>query len=562
MKTMKKLLIITFALPLVFAFSVKDSYAESFLGAGFAIYNDPTFGFQESQYAPSTLRVQFWSYSQNISSPTTFKFDCNNDGNFDVTQTISSEQYQNYGNKWYTISAGNVPPYSKFVIPNSPWPAWWAQSYGTPGITCSYQDPGNYTLRMVAVREGVEASTSQSFTLRPSAVDMMARPIYKGTVIDDQLDNFGAERGSGGINFNNVPKSPAAVDWGVAIWNPLEVNGYTFPLNPSSGSVRIDCDSDGNFDYNGSFSTSSPASQTQKALFCRYSAPSGGSTAGCQNSVHGNIFYYPNACNYTKPGVYRTTIKAEFGANTREISSEIPVVTTDPATVTFSTGNDPVTGAAPFQGIDLKVDTKNLIWTNASYNFNCGNGQTTNKIIDADNSKRFYDQDYSINIPNFCNYPEAGEYLLTAQLTFNTTNFPGPLSLIRNTLPLTPSDIMFFNGTYRGGSADFKLTGISSNFLTYTYTKEIRILVTGKISGGAEGIDEYIVTSPFDMKWNSSRTNNCSVAGIGNPYQITGTNNGSVSIQASLGDYTYKLTCGSSGGSKTVDKTIKVRVRK
>lgn len=559
---MKKLLIIIFAVPLVFAFSVKQSQAESFLGAGFAIYNDPTFGFQESQYAPSTLKVHFWSYSQDDSSATTFKFDCDGNGSFDVTQTVSAEQYKNKGGKWYTITTTG-PPYSKFVIPDSPFDAWWAQSYGTQGINCSYQNPGDYTLRLVAVRGGVEASASQSFTLRPSAVDMIARPFYKERLIDDFTNDYSAENGTGGGNgYNNIPKPPAVIDWGVAIWNPLEVNGTWFPLNPSSGGLKIDCDSDGTFDYSGSFSSSSTASQALKGRFCSYSSPSGGSTSGCQNSVHGNIFYYTNACNYTKPGIYKTTIRAELGPNNRDIVAEIPVVTTETATVAFSTGSDPITGAAPFQGIDLKVDVKNLIWTNASYNFNCGNGQSTSSTLNLDSSKRYYDQDYSVLLPNYCNYPEAGEYLLSAQLTFNTTNFPGPLSLIRNTLPTAVSGSMFFNGTYRGGSTDFKLTGISPNYLTYTHAKDVRILVTGKLSGGVGGVDEYMVTSPFDMKWNSSRTSNCSILGVGNSYQTTGTNNGSVSIQAAPGDYTYKLTCGSSGGTKTVEKLIKVKVRK
>ncbi|MEK7195626.1 MAG: hypothetical protein AAB659_00010 [Patescibacteria group bacterium] len=528
---MKKILIITFAMPLVFAFSINESKAESFLGAGFAIYNDPTFGYQESQYAPSTLRVQFWSYSKDSSAPTNFKFDCNGDGTFDVTQTNVSSvgtayppaEYKNKGGKWYTISAGDIPPYGKFVIPSSPWLAWWAESYGTQGIKCYYPKDGDYTLKMVAERGGVEASVSQSFTLRPPSVQIEVRP-FSG--------------GYGSVYVGKIPVAPADIDLGVAIYNPITywsspTSHWPLSTGPSA-TLKIDCESDGKYEETVGYSTTSNAGENWE-LWCNFFRSS-----SCYGNVASSLNWYSKACRYDKPGIYKATIKAELPTGAapyiREVSTTefmvLPGSLKD-ATVSFNTGGDTTNGQAPLNGVDLKLDVSGVFWAHTTYNFSCGNGQVVSKSINADFSKKDFNQDYSYTVKDFCNYTNPGEYFAKAQLEFRAVKLPGGAD---NVLP-------------------FKEISKTSTYTIYAVNKEIQILVTGKASDG-----EYVVTSPFDLRWDASRVNSCSVAGVGNSFYGIGIAAGSLNIKSvPSGDYSYKLNC-LAGSGATVEKIIKVKV--
>ena len=536
-KNLNKIFFLVTLFASMYLISATPAKAESYFTAWFDIINDPGYGQHMAQRAPSTLQLILYSYSYDSKSDTKVKIDCNSDGTYEIDRTIPISPTYAYDGRGsdYWVMAGEYYRYNEV---RSPQPAYWANIRDN-SIRCYYPLPGSYTITMVAERNGVQATGSRSFNLREPAVDMQVRPFYNNSVI------FPVTGGYGSFMPGSVPRVPADIDLGVAIYNPITYVGGNgdshWPLFASSATLKFDCDSDGNVDKTAGYSTSSNVYHFGREweLWCT----SGGyfnvnSISSCYNSIASSLNWYPKACHYDKPGIYRATVRAELprrGAPPyiRESSVEFPVLPTGSSVVNFSTGGDPTYGNGILRGVDLKLDVSGLVRNHASYNFSCGNGQSRSYNINADFSKRNYDQDYSYTAKDFCNYDSPGEYTAKVQIEFRAMNLPGG---IRNILP--------FNEVSR-----------TNSYITYSLEKTIRIVVVGKVSE-----TEYISTSSFDLKWNASRVNLCSIAGVGNSFSASGSGSGTVKVSnVPTGEYSYKLTC-TSGGGITVDKTIKVRV--
>jgi len=515
----------------MYLISATPAKADSYFTAWFDIINDPTYGQHMAQYAPSTLKLIFFSYAYGDTGDTKVKIDCNSDGIYEIDRTIPispTYAYDGRGSDYWTMG-GDYWRYNK-VYTSDGKPAYWA-SIRDNSINCFYALPGNYTINMVAERSGVQATLSRSFYLREPTVDVQVRPFYSNNII------FPTTGGYGSVMPGVVPKIPADIDFGVAIYNPITNS----PLFTSSATLKFDCDSDGTEEKTAGYSTSSNVYHFGREweLWCT----SGGyfnvnSISACYNSISASLNWYPKACHYDKPGIYRATVKAELptgGASpyVRESSVEFPVLSTQSPIVNFSTGGDPTYGNGILRGVDLKLDTSSLVWTSASYNFSCGNGQSASHSIAVDYSKRNYNQDYSYTAKDLCNYDSPGDYTAKVQIEFTTMNLPGG---IRNTLP-------------------FSEVRRTNNYITYSLEKTIRIVVVGNVSD-----TEYVVTTPFNLRWDVSRVTSCSVVGVGNNFSVASSGSKTVGVASvSPGDYTYKLSCTSSSGV-TVDKTIKVKV--
>lgn len=558
MKHLNKIFVFAVLIIPLYFIPVIPAKADSYVDGWFDILNPPDYGSHIAQYAPSTLNLIFISYSYDNSSDTKVKFDCNSDGTYEIDRTIPASAYSYRWSFAYFTSFGTCDRCWRYNEVGLSSPAFFG-IINDGSLSCYYPLPGRYTITMLAERGGVQFNGTRSFDIREPSVSMVARPFYNNFIIEDGYPNSDLERGMGGAGINNIPKVPATIDLGVAIYNSMTYDsGAPWPLFTSSATLKFDCNSDGTYETTESYPR--PATTAQKETFCSYYDIWTSGSSRCLQPYGNQLSYYPGVCKYDSPGIYRATIRAELSVSgappyIREIGVEYPVAPESPATVNFSTGGDTTAGAAPLKGVDLKLDVANLVWANNFYNFSCGNGQTTSRIVNADFSKRYYNQDYSVLLKDFCNYDVPGEYLAKAQSEFRTVNFPGGLDLIRNTLPSVGAYIIYLNGNYGGGGGPFKLTGIAGGYLTYTADQEVKVLVTGKVAE-----DEYIVTSPFDLRWDASKVSSCSVAGVGNSFSASGGGAKTVGVSnVPPGDYSYKLTCNSSSGI-TVDKIIKVKV--
>lgn len=549
---MKKFTFLTILLAAAYFIIMPSAQADSALNADFDILNDPGYGLHEAQYAPSTLRFAAYSYSYTDKSPTRFRFDCTSDGSYEIDQTVPADYAwgPSSSGDGYVINGGD---YSYVVIPRSGGKdAWWGQTINKARIECYYPLPGNYTIKMIAERSGIEVFSTRSFNLNEPTVSMIVKPVYKNNIIDDGYPNSEFEQGKGGGGINNVPQSPAIVDFGVSIWNPSR-----FPLKPSSGIIKFDCDSNGTYEKTDSY----PRPASNIGNFCNYFG-----SPDCLQNFGYQLSYYSEACTYDKPGIYKVKARAELnrvGAPPYviETSTEFPVVSKNEATFQFTSGGKPTESVSLPKGLDLKLEVTNIVWTNASYDFDCGNGQSKSYAVNTDFTKRYYDADYSALLQDLCNYDNSspGEYLVKVKAEFQTMNLPGGIDFIRNTLPLggEGANILFLNNKfYRGGGGSFKITGLSGNYLTYMAEKEIKIIVTGD------------VFSPFRLRWdvdsNKIKPNSCSVKG---PYisdanlskKYSAKDEIKTDIEAPVETYNYTLTCDGLDGSP-VEKTIKVNV--
>lgn len=522
---MKKFLILS-VFTAVFLIMAPGVKADSFFGASFDILYDPSLGYHEAQYAPSTLGLVFYAYSETDNTVTRFRFDCTSDGRYDADVTLASNNRPQKMGNGYTIQGGE---YWRYVQPTSPWDAWWAQDVSANLAKCYYPLKGDYTITMLAERGGIKVVSTRSFSLREPTVDSIIRPFYKTKYI------------RGGLYENNVPVAPANVDLALNIWNPLRSKYTYWPLFTNSATLKFDCDGNGTIDKTDSWPN--PASNSQKSEFCVYFDPSSSGFPRCLgNFGNYDLSYYSNVCSYKDPGIHTVKVIAELarkGADPyiNEMSTEFPVISKNSATVDFSTGGDPTQSAGILRNVDLKLNVANIILANASYKFSCGNGQIAEKSINIDYSKKNYDQDYSVLMKDFCNYDAPGEYTAKAELEFRTNDLPLG---VRNTLP-------------------FDLVKESGNYMTYSVKKEIKILVTGKISE-----NEYMVSLPFDLKWDVSGVSSCKVTGVNDTsFDTSGIGVGRVNVKNALRrdiPYFYKLICTADDGS-SVERIIKVIAR-
>jgi hypothetical protein len=532
-------------------FFVVPVKAASYFTAWFDITNDPNFGSQhEAQYAPSTLNFVFISYSYTDASNTDLKIDCNNDGIYEINKNIPispSYPMAEGAVQSYWINAGD---YNQNIVPRADEPAYWGGARGD--LKCYYPHSGNYTIKMIAERGGLQIKSEKKFTIKESSVDMKASPFYKKDIIG-MIGSY-----SGSYYEGKLPKAPADIDFGAAIFNPNTYNGYAhWPLFTDSAVLKFDCTNDGIFDKTVNYIAqpysafdSSWKSSSEWSAWCIATGYWEGNAAACYYTVNNSMNWYSNTCHYDSPGIYNAKIRAELplgageGSYIKETIVQVPIFpSASDASVDFSNGGDPVLGEAPLK-MGLKVNVSGVIWANASYLLDCGDKNDINKNkreIISINSTNDFNQNYSYATDkNFCNYSEPGEYTATAKLTFNANNFPGNG---RNILPFTE-------------------VSRSNGFITYLVQKDFKITVTGKVAGAScVGADEcYNEQSPFDLKWDAANADSCSVIGVGNSFSKTNLpSSDQVSVsKLAKGDYVFKLVCSGPGGSK--ERIIKIKV--
>lgn len=525
-------------------FPVNTVKADSYFTAWFDILNDPSFGYHQAQYAPSTLNLIFLSYSYTDHSDTHVKIDCNNDGTYEIDRTIVVPPSP-YGGYWmyrngggYFISGGD---YWRYNDPNSGEPAYWA-SIRDNSLNCFYPKPGNYTIKMIAERGGIKQEGARSFSLREPMVNMDAKGFYDNDII-------GTLYLPGPSVWMGKPiKAPADIDFGVAVYNSKP----EWSLFTPTGTLKFDCEGDGKYDATRGYSKETNVSGygQEWQLWCAPYSNTATYWSSCKNSISNSMNWYPKVCHYDKPGIYQAIVRAELptGAEpyTRDTWVSVPVLPSNPnAVIDFSTGSDPTFGEAPLKGVDLKVNVNGVTWAHTTYSFDCGNGQTTNYSINSTYPKDF-SQDYSYTLKDFCNYTTAGEYIAKANLEFRALKFPGGVDNA-----LLPSTL-------------FTKVSETSNYTTYVAKKEFKIVATGLISGGTPGnMARYIITSPFNLRWDVDSASSCVVSQMDGIYSKTinksiGTIEG---IDVSAGLHDYKLNCVSKAGG-SIEKIIKLNVVK
>ncbi len=530
-KTMLSVALVTMVMGVSSVFS-----GAAYFTAWFDIINDPTFGYHASQYAPATLDLFAFSYSYTDTTTTRFRFDCQSDGVYDLDQTVAiNPTYAYDGNGQGYFKQGGA--FTRYENPRSPQPAYWA-SIRDASLKCYYPLPGDYTITMLAERDGVQSRYSMSFNLREPAVDMVVKPMYKEKIIEDIYHNSS----KGDQNRDNVPKPPADVDLALSIWNPLP-----FPLFASTATLRFDCDDDGVYEKTDSWPK--PATSEQGDNFCDYSDPYTSGSADCLGSFGYQLSYYKNVCHYDKPGAYRARVRAELprsgaGPYIWEPYADATVLTNTATSLGLSTGVDPSVGGAPLNGIDLRAGVSGIVWAHANYEFDCNNGQTGSGFVNADFNKRKYDQDYSYTAKDLCNYDSAGEYAPSVDVQIRAQKLPGGIDGIENVLP--------------------GLTEVSRSAteIVYKEKRQTKVAVTGKLAT-CSGADEcYSAESPFDIEWevSNARPNACSIKGLDTSLSKTNTTGSGTISEGDLppGEYRYTLSCLGDGGYAS--RAIKIKV--
>jgi hypothetical protein len=532
-----------FFLAILFSFAglvhITSVKAASYLNAFFMIVNDPTLGLHQGQHAPSTLKLAFFSYSYTDKSDTSLKIDCNNDGSYEINRMIPVSPWYPYrGEGQMVVYEIGSFSHSMYVDPRSNEPAYWASAKDN-SLICTYPSAGSYTIKMVAERGGLKQEMTRSFTINPPLVDMQAKGFYKNGII-------GTLYLPGPSIVTGEPiRVPADIDVGVAVYS----NRTEWPLFTPYATLQFDCNGDGKIDATKGYSTTTNVSNwgQEWTLWCMPYSNTGSMWTSCKNPIQSSMNWYSKACHYDKPGMYTATVKAELPTGgapyVRDTWFSVPVLPGDSnATINFSTGSDPVFGEAPLKGVDLKVDIAGITWANAVYTFDCGNGQTKDYSIISTNPADFI-QDYSYNLKDFCNYTIPGEYTAKVKLEFNALNFIYGTGGVRNVL--LPSTL-------------FTKVSEMPNYTVYVAKKELRVVAAGKVAEG-----EYVITSPFNLRWDVDVASSCTISRLNGIYSQTfnksiGTIEG---ISLAPGVYDYKLNCTSKSGGVT-EKIIKLNVVK
>jgi uncharacterized protein (TIGR02145 family) len=540
---MKKLYLIFFSFSMLLSFLVagnlKPVFAAAwddpkFLTGVLILLNPPGDSNLKSHYAPSIVNLAVLAGSPT-GGEALIKVDCENDGKFEINQSVSNYgPTKNPGIFEVEYGGGSYP-----VILNYDWYGYWSRVQA-PQATCSYSSPGTYTIKMVAEKNGVKFESETSFTLEEMAVDMKVRSFYNDSIIGT------VTKSDLGILTGKTPKAPANIDLGVAIYN----HKWQWPLFTSSAALKIDCNNDGKVDAEKGYSTSTnvPIAGSEWNLWCDY-YPKWPDDSGesCKTQIQLSMNWYPGVCRYDKPGIYTAKVRAELprigtGPFIKEGQVDIPVIPFQPGTVDFSTGSDSVYGEAPLKGVDLKVDVTGVTWANGVYTFDCGNGQTATYSISSTFPKDFI-QDYSYNLKDFCNYTAPGEYTAKVNLKFNAFQFTAGVIQLANVL--SPSTLF----TKVSEASDH-------SSIAYVVNKELKVVVTGKVAEG-----EYVVTSPFNLRWDVDAASSCTVSRLNGIYsqivnKLIGTIEG---LSLAPGVYDYKLNCISKSGGIT-EKIIKLDV--
>lgn len=507
-----------------------------FLTGNLIFLNPPWDSGLKSHYTPSIVNLGILAGSPT-SGGTIIKVDCENDGKYEINQSVPGNGPTKHAGSFEVENSSG----SALVSVDYDWLGYWSRLQA-PQAVCNYSLPGTYTIKLVAEKNGVRFESEKSFSLEETTVDMKVKPFYDndiiGTVIKSDL----------GVLTGKVPKAPADIDLGVAIYN----HDWQWPLFSSSAVLKLDCNNDGKTDVTKNYSTTTnvPISGNEWDLWCSY-YPKWPDDSGesCKTQTQLSMNWYSDACHYDKPGIYTAKIRAELprvGADpyVKEGQVDIPVIPSQLGAVDFSTGGDLAYGEAPLKGVDLKVNVTGVTWANATYTFDCGNGQTKVYSIPSTFPKDFV-QDYSYNLKDFCDYTVPGEYIAKADLKFNAIQFTAGTNQFSNIL--LPATVF---------TKVSEMPDHSS--AVYVAKKEIKVVATGKVAEG-----EYVITSPFNLRWDVESASSCVVSQMDGIYSKTvnkliGTIEG---IDVSVGVHSYKLNCISKSGEST-EKIIKLNVVK
>lgn len=314
--------------------------------------------------------------------------------------------------------------------------------------------------------------------------------------------------------------APLTVEFSGAAWTD-DTGGASF-MHPAYGEMNFDCTSDGIYEK----------SVTVKGIY-RY-----------------------NVCTYTKPGKYTASLKGRVnpkGAWRDETTDtlDIYVYPKDNVSASIDPSAKAVVGNSPLS-LPITLTANNFFNGYVEYSIDCNvnsNIWTSKKsfTFDARNMNVF---DHTTE-PFSCVYSSPGDYDLSA--TVKAVRYGNGYNVRTQTI-LDPT----YGGSYFYLQTSFP--DLAHRSYNETFTK--KVTVTGKVTGvNCAGADEcYNEESPFDFEWNSSNTDSCFIAGVGNAFSKTNLPSSGQAAVSKLakGDYTFKLTCTGPGGSK--EKIIKIKV--
>lgn len=293
----------------------------------------------------------------------------------------------------------------------------------------------------------------------------------------------------------------------------LQIPGVniSYVYKPAEGIFNFDCDSDGVYELKEVYIT--------------------------------GIYTTSKICTYKTAGFYKAMVMGKYrvgGGPWREASAGIDVIAYPEGdfTANLAPKGDKVVVESG-GSVQFKADAKNFIRSRIDYLFDCDsavgaydNYSSTNPDFNETKDSRVYT----------CLYNKAGEYLAKFNINrewFDRYDRGYSIQCYTNGCDLIYVRPESSQGAYKGEER-----------IPFTKT----VYVTGKIDEKS-----YMVTTPFDLRWNASKDAACSISGNG--VNFSGSDTGSVSVDVPPGTYEYELKCFRKDGA-AIQRNISVKAVK
>ena len=374
-----------------------------------------------------------------------------------------------------------------------------------------------------------------------NSVNLQVLTLDGGIVMMSQL--------TGGTTYGaTMGKAPLTVDLSAAGY-------YMTPSSssyiPSSAKLNFDCTNDGTYELKN-----------------------------VDTGYYGGIYTARGVCAYTNPGLYTAAVKGQYlvgGASYTPMGyiqsndwrddgsavANILVLPKDSLAITTTPAEGEITVAAG-DSVQYKTDVNNFLYSTIDYSIECDGVNTNPGGLNSGGPVSYSNETAAsftttdVSYSHACVYKTPGQY--TAKVTIKLT--PAKYWLSSNQISKSSyygDNSISVNRTSDMWAFGYSLMGNNPDIpgQTTTFTKTIN--VTGEVSDNSSA-NSSIVTSPFDLKWDTSTATSCSIVGVGNnSFSHTGSGTGSTSVSKAPGNYQYKLTCSNSAGSGD-SKILNVKV--
>ncbi|MBU4350842.1 hypothetical protein L6250_02150 [Candidatus Parcubacteria bacterium] len=252
---------------------------------------------------------------------------------------------------------------------------------------------GNITYKFDCTSDGGWESTITTATNPYTAVDLCNYATQGNYTATVQVQR-------GGLSFQGTTA--------IVVQLPLTL-GLSITAAPSSGRAPV----------NGVDLSATVSGTTTGNITYRFDCTNDGVWDATQTTSQ-TTYTAIDLCNYTSPGVYGVKVKAERSGS--EIQGLINIVVGDTATLAVNFSATPYTGSAPLSGVDLIASVSGTATGNITYKFDCtsdGSWDLTQLTSQT-----------SYTAVDLCSYSSPGTYTSKARIERGGITVEGTASVL------------------------------------------------------------------------------------------------------------------------------------